>query len=278
MLALNRKQKKAALTVGHWLLNLPLLIIILLPLFYTLSISLMPAGDIYSNRLIPSEINLQNFNDALFKNPIPRFVLNSFIVSTAVMLGQMITCSMAAFAFSFLRFRGRKLLFVLVLATMMVPGEATIIANFLTISRWGWNDSYHALIVPYLTSAMGIFLLRQNYLTFAKELHEAAKLDGCSNFRFLCSIVIPLSRPALGALGAYTFLNTWNMYMWPLLVTNSAQYRTVQIGVSMLYDIDAQALGLMMAGVVIVTVPSLSIFVFMQKQLINGLMAGAVKG
>ena len=141
MLALNRKQKKAALTVGHWLLNLPLLIIILLPLFYTLSISLMPAGDIYSNRLIPSEINLQNFYDALFKNPIPRFVLNSFIVSTAVMLGQMVTCSMAAFAFSFLRFRGRNLLFVLVLATMMVPGEATIIANFLTISRWGWNDS-----------------------------------------------------------------------------------------------------------------------------------------
>lgn len=141
MLALNRKQKKAALTVGHWLLNLPLLIIMLLPLFYTLSLSLMPAGNIYSNRLIPSEISLQNFNDALFKNPIPRFVLNSFIVSTAVKLGQMVTCSMAAFAFSFLRFRGRKLLFVLVLATMMVPGEAAIIANFLTISRWGWNDS-----------------------------------------------------------------------------------------------------------------------------------------
>ncbi|MFA7113243.1 MAG: carbohydrate ABC transporter permease, partial [Sphaerochaeta sp.] len=143
---------------------------------------------------------------------------------------------------------------------------------------WGWLDSYRALVFPFLTSAMGIFLLRQYYLTFAKELYEAAKLDGCSNLRFLTSIVVPLSRPALGALGAYVFLNTWNQYMWPLLVTNSREYRTVQIGISMLYDIDAVSLGLMMAGVVIVIVPSLSIFVFMNKQLINGLMAGAVKG
>ncbi|NLG57059.1 MAG: carbohydrate ABC transporter permease, partial [Clostridiales bacterium] len=169
-------------------------------------------------------------------------------------------------------------LFILVLATMMVPGEATIIANYLTVSRWGWLDSFQALIIPYLTSAMGIFLMRQNYLTFSRELHEAAQLDGCNNPRFMASIVVPLSRPALGALGAYVFLNTWNQYMWPLLVTNSSSYRTVQIGISMLYDIDAESLGLMMAGVVIVIVPSLSIFIFMQKQLINGLMAGAVKG
>ena len=169
-------------------------------------------------------------------------------------------------------------MFILILATMMVPGEATIIANYLTISSWGWRDTYQALIMPFLTSAMGIFLLRQNYLTFAKELHEAARLDGCSNALFLASIVMPLSRPALGALGAYVFLHTWNQYMWPLLVTDTAAHRTVQIGISMLYDIDAEALGLMMAGVVIVIVPSLSIFIFMQKQLINGLMAGAVKG
>ena len=175
------------------------------------------------------------------------------------MLSQMITCSMAAFAFAFLDFKGKKVLFLCILATMMVPGEATIIANYLTVSRWGWLDSFYALIVPYMTSAMGIFLLRQNYLSYPKELQEASKLDGCSNWRFLISIVVPLSRPALGALGAYVFLNTWNQYMWPLLTTNSDSYRTVQIGISMLYDIDAESLGLMMAGVVIVIVPSLSI-------------------
>jgi sn-glycerol 3-phosphate transport system permease protein len=273
-------QKKRVIGAFNLLLNLPILLIILTPLIYTLLISVMPPSEIYKNVLIPSSIDFHNYVKA-FTNPaysFLNFIRNSFIVSTAVMLGQMFTCSLAAFAFAFLEFKGRKTLFILVLATMMVPGEATIIANYLTVSRWGWLDSYKVLIVPFLTSAMGIFLLRQNYLTFAKELHEAARLDGCSNLRFMASIVVPLSRPALGALGAYVFLHTWNQYMWPLLVTNSANYRTVQVGISMLYDTDAEALGLMMAGVVIVIVPSLSIFIFMQKQLINGLMAGAVKG
>ncbi|MGD9927430.1 MAG: carbohydrate ABC transporter permease [Sphaerochaeta sp.] len=268
------------LNIGRFAMNIPLMLVILVPLLYTISISVMPPDEIYGNHLIPTSINFTNYVQA-FTNPyynFPRMILNSFIVSTTVMLGQMVTCSLAAFAFSFLQFKGKKLLFIGVLATMMVPGEVTIIANYLTMAGWGWLDSYRALVFPFLTSAMGIFLLRQYYLTFAKELYEAAKLDGCSNMRFLTSIVVPLSRPALGALGAYVFLNTWNQYMWPLLVTNSRDYRTVQIGISMLYDIDAVSLGLMMAGVVIVIVPSLSIFVFMNKQLINGLMAGAVKG
>ncbi|WP_320130625.1 carbohydrate ABC transporter permease [uncultured Sphaerochaeta sp.] len=273
-------QRKRLQNAGRFVLNIPLMLIILVPLLYTLSISVMPADEIYSNHLFPTSVNFINYIQA-FVNPYYNFlrmIFNSFIVSTVVMLGQMATCSLAAFAFSFLEFKGKKILFICVLATMMVPGEVTIIANYLTMAQWGWLDTYQALIFPYLTSAMGIFLLRQYYLTFAKELYEAAKLDGCSNLRFLASIVLPLSRPALGALGAYVFLNTWNQYMWPLLVTNSRDYRTVQIGISMLYDIDAQSLGLMMAGVVIVIVPSLSIFVFMNKQLINGLMAGAVKG
>lgn len=273
-------QKRMLKNLGNFMLNIPVLILILMPLIYTLDISIMPTSQIYKNNLIPSVISFDNYVRA-FTNPsysFLGFIRNSFIVSTTVMIGQMITCSLAAFSFSFLDFKGKKFLFILVLATMMVPGEATIIANYLTVARWGWLDSYRVLIVPFLTSAMGVFLLRQNYLTFAKELHEAAKLDGCTNPRFMVSIVVPLSRPALGALGAYVFLNTWNQYMWPLLVTNSSQFRTVQIGISMLYDIDAESLGLMMAGVMIVIVPSLSIFIFMQKQLINGLMAGAVKG
>lgn len=278
---MNKTQRRRMLkNSGNLLLNLPILLIILVPLLYTLSISVMPAAEIYKNKLIPSRINLSNYVKA-FTDPSYSFltyIRNSFITATAVMLSQMVTCSMAAFAFVFLDFKGKKVLFLCILATMMVPGEATIIANYLTVSRWGWLDSFRALIVPYMTSAMGIFLLRQNYLSYPKELQEASKLDGCSNWRFLISIVVPLSRPALGALGAYVFLNTWNQYMWPLLTTNSDSYRTVQIGISMLYDIDAESLGLMMAGVVIVIVPSLSIFVFMNKQLINGLMAGAVKG
>jgi sn-glycerol 3-phosphate transport system permease protein len=185
---------------------------------------------------------------------------------------------MAAFSFSFLHFRGRNVVFMCILATMMVPWEATIISNYLTVSSWKWLDTYHVLILPYGCSAMGIFLMRQHYLTFAKSLHEAARLDGCNNWRFLATIVVPLSRPALGALGAYIFLQQWNNYLWPLLVTNSDNVRTVQIGVASMYDIDADKINLLMSAVIVCLVPSLSIFVFMQKNLINGLMAGAVKG
>ncbi len=266
--------------LGNLLLNLPILLIILVPLIYTLSISLVNPDQVYRTLLLPHSIQFGNYINA-FTSPSYSFLLyirNSFIVSTSVMLCQMVTASMAAFAFVFLQFKGRKILFLAVLATMMVPGEATIIANYLTVARWGWTNSLHVLIIPYMTSAMGIFLLRQSYLTFPRELKEAATIDGCGNWRFLVQIAVPLSRPALGALGAYVFLNTWNQYMWPLLTTDSNAYRTVQVGISMLYDIDAQSMGLMMAGVIIVIVPSLSIFVFMNKQLINGLMAGAVKG
>ncbi len=274
----HRKRKiKNAL---NFLLNVPILLIILVPLIYTLSISLVEPDQVYKTLLLPHSVQFGNYVNA-FTNPsynFLRYIINSFIVSTSVMVSQMITCSMAAFAFVFLEFRGKKILFLAVLATMMVPGEATIIANYLTVSGWGLKNSLFVLILPYMTSAMGIFLLRQSYMTFPKELKEASRIDGCGNWRFLVQITVPLSRPALGALGAYVFLNTWNQYMWPLLTTDSDTYRTVQVGISMLYDIDAQSMGLMMAGVIIVIVPSLSIFVFMNKQLINGLMAGAVKG
>lgn len=276
-ISLTTRHRNLLSTMLRLLMNLPLVALIILPLVYTFMMSGMPANELYS-RLIPTRMDFVSYLHVFSRTGIPKQILNSFVVAGAVTILQMTTCSMAAFAFSFLQFRGRNLVFMCILATMMVPWEATIIANYLTVSSWGWLDSYKAMILPYASSAMGIFLMRQNYLTFARELHEAAKLDGCNNWRFLFSIVVPLARPALGALGAYVFLLQWNQYLWPLLVTNSDRVRTAQIGISQLYDIDSEQIGLMMAGVVVVLLPSLSIFVFMQKQLINGLMAGAVKG
>lgn len=274
---LTRKQKTRLGKLGSILINIPFVLLIMVPLLYTFMMSVMPADELYS-RFWPSRMDFVSYVDVFTKTMIPRHILNSFIVAGSVTILQMMTCSMAAFSFSFLNFRGRQFVFMCILATMMVPWEATIISNYLTVSRWGWLNSYHVLILPYACGAMGVFLMRQNYLTFAKELHEAAKLDGCSNWRFLLTIVIPLARPSLGALGAYVFLQQWNNYLWPLLVTNSDVVRTVQIGVSQMYDIDSESIALMMAAVVVTLVPSLSIFVFMQKNLINGLMAGAVKG
>lgn len=275
--AMNRKRVRTACRV---ILNVVMALLILSPLLYAVSIAFMPSSELYSQalNLIPKNPTLQNFIQAVTTVPLFRFVLNSFGVSIAITLGQIVTCSLAAFAFSFLEFKGKGVLFMVVMATMMVPGEATIISNYLTVSSWGWLDSYYVLIIPYLTSATGIFMFRQFYSAFPISLYEAAKLDGCSNLRFISTILVPLTKPAIGAMAVYTFINSWNMYMWPLLVTGSQEKRTVQIGISMLNSVDAQSMTMMIAGVVIVIIPSLSIFVVGQKQLIRGMFSGAVKG
>ncbi len=261
-------------------LNVVVAFIILLPLLYALSIAFMPSSDLYTMdmNLIPKHPTLANFQSALQKVPLGRFILNSFLVAGLITLGQIISCSLAAFSFSFLDFKGKNVLFMLVMATMMVPGEATIISNYLTVSSWGWLNTYRVLIIPYLTSAMGIFLFRQFYKSFPISLYEAAKMDGCSNLRFIFTILIPLTKTAIGAMAVYTFINAWNMYMWPLLVTGNDSMRTVQIGISMLNSVDSQSITMMIAGVVLIIVPSISIFIIGQKQLIRGMFSGAVKG
>ena len=247
---------------------------------YAVSIAFMPSSDLYTMgmNLIPTHPTLDNFKEALTKVPLIRFVVNSFLVAGLITVGQVISCSLAAFSFSFLDFKGKNVLFMLVMATMMIPGEATIISNYLTVSSWGWLDSYQVLIIPYLTSAMGIFLFRQFYMSFPKALYEAAMLDGCSNIRFILTILMPLTKSGIGAMVVYTFINAWNMYMWPLLVNGSNEMRTVQIGISMLNSIDAQSITMMIAGVVMIIIPSISIFIIGQKQLIRGMFSGAVKG
>ncbi len=260
--------------------NIIVALIVLLPLLYAVSIAFMPSSELFTTdfNLLPSHPTWDNFSEALAKVPLMRFVLNSFLVAGLITLGQIISCSLAAFSFSFLDFKGKNLLFMLVMATMMVPGEATIISNYLTVSGWGWLDSYQVLIVPYLTSAMGIFLFRQFYLSFPISLYESAKIDGCRNLRFIVQILIPLTKSAIGAMAVYTFINAWNMYMWPLLVTGSDTMRTVQIGISMLDSVDSQSITMMIAGVVMIIVPSLLVFIVGQKQLIKGMFSGAVKG
>lgn len=260
--------------------NIIVVFIVLLPLLYAISVAFMPSSELFATELnlLPDNPTLDNFREAFTKIPIVRFVINSFLVAGLITLGQIISCSLAAFSFSFLEFKGKNLLFMLVMATMMIPGEATIISNYLTVSGWGWLDSYQVLIVPYLTSAMGIFLFRQFYLTFPVSLYESAKIDGCRNLRFIIQILIPLTKSAIGAMAVYTFINAWNMYMWPLLVTGSDKMRTVQIGIGMLDSVDSQSITLMIAGVVMIILPSLSVFIVGQKQLIRGMFSGAVKG
>ena len=163
------------------------------PLLYTISVAFMPSGELYkmAMKIVPKHPTLENFVEAFHKIPLVRFVLNSFLVAGSITLGQIVTCSLAAFAFSFLNFKGKNVLFMLVMATMMVPGEATIISNYLTVGSLGLLDTYIVLILPSLTSAMGIFLFRQFYMTFPVSLYESAKLDGCGNLRFIVKILMP---------------------------------------------------------------------------------------
>ena len=274
---LMKKRVRTALLIGA---NLVVGVFVLLPLLYAVSVAFMPSNELFTMQMniLPKHPTLENFVQAFQKVPLVRFVVNSFLVAGLITLGQIISCSLAAFSFSFLEFRGKEVLFMLVMATMMIPGEATILSNYLTVSSWGWLDSYQVLIVPYLTSAMGIFLFRQFYKSFPLSLYESAKIDGCTNLRFIVRILIPLTKSAIGAMAVYTFINAWNMYMWPLLVTGSNQMRTVQIGISMLNSVDAQSITLMIAGVVMIIIPSISIFIVGQKQLIRGMFSGAVKG
>lgn len=277
LVALRRRRIRTGVLI---VLNVIMALFILFPLLYAVSVSLMPGEELFTMEmnLLPKHPDFGNYIRAWTQVPLLRFVLNSFIVAGCITLGQIITCSLAAFAFSFLNFKGKNVLFMLVMATMMVPGEATIISNYLTVSSLGILDTYLVLILPSLTSAMGIFLFRQFYMTFPMSLYESAKLDGCSNLRFIVSILLPLTKSAIGAMSVYTFINAWNMYMWPLLVTGSQEMRTVQIGISMLDNTDAQSVTLMMAGVVSVIIPSMVIFIAGQKQLIKGMFSGAVKG
>ena len=270
------KRNRVLLTV----INIIVCVVLISPLLYALSLSFMSQGEIsqYPPRLLPSRVTLDNYNEALNAVPLFRFILNSFVVSILVTIGQVITSSLAAYAFAFYDFKYKKLLFLMVLSTMMIPAETTIISNFLTVSSWGWNDSLQVLIVPFLTSAMGIFLIRQFYLTLPKELSEAAKIDGCGNIKFLMKILIPISKPAIASLSIYTFIGTWNQYLWPLLTINNGKNRTVQIGISMLQFAEGSNYGVVLAGAILILIPSILVFIVGQKSLVQGMTAGSVKG
>lgn len=250
------------------------------PVLYALSISLMPENFIasYPPKVWPSQATLDNYIKAFATAPILRFVLNSTVVAIFIVLMQIFTSSLAAYAFVFFRFAGQKIIFIAILATMMIPGEAIIISNYLTVASLSLLDSYPGLILPYCASAMGVFLMRQQFLTVPKEFREAAIMDGCSEMRFFWYILMPVSMPAVSALAIYGFINTWNQYLWPLLITNSSNMRTVQIGISMLSFSDGLSYGLIMAGFILILIPSVLIFVLGQQQMVRGLMAGSVKG
>lgn len=274
------KQNPVTVAASYALLT-ALAFVMLFPLLYAISGSLMTAREIstYPPAFLPSQLRLNNFVDVLNALPIPRQYLNSLIVAACVMAGQLVTSILSAYAFAFLRMPMRNLIFGIFLATLMVPWEAIIIPNYLTMAQYHLINSYPALILPFLAVGFGTFLLRQFFLSFPKDLYEAALLDGSSHLRFLWSILLPLSRPALAALAIWSFLSAWNQFLWPLLVINRDEMQTLQIGISRLQDVEAgTAPNFILAGTVLALVPTLLLIYFGQRHIVRGLTAGALRG
>ena len=254
--------------------------VILFPLYMTVVDSLQPVSKLlsYPPEFWPRNPVWSNYRAAMTDIPMRRYLLNSLIMATIITGAQVTTSALAAYAFAFMRFPFRSLLFFLFLSTMMVPWEASIIPNFETIQRLDWLDTYQGLTAPFLATAFGTFLLRQHFLTLPAELKDAADVDGYGHLRFLLFVVIPLSRAAIATLAVFAFIQAWNQYLWPLLVTNDPNMRTVQIGIAALQEEQVQRTNVVLAGTVIALLPMLVLVIAFQRFLVRGLTAGAVKG
>jgi ABC-type glycerol-3-phosphate transport system permease component len=266
-------------SIAYTLLTLTA-IALLFPLIFALSLALQ--GETVAPTLLPRD--LTNLDWAVFgtvfeRQPVMlRWIANSFIVSSVVTVGVLVTSSLLAYALAYLEFPGKGLMLFFALGTLMVPFEATLIPNYLFVSQLGWRDTYQGLIVPFLASGFGVFLLRQYFLTLPRELYDAAMVDGCTRLHYLWAILVPLSRPALATLAVYTFLSTWNQFYWPLLITNSTEWRTTQVGITVFRDFEFAVFNIQMAATLIVMLPTLILLVLGQRQLVRGLTAGALKG
>jgi sn-glycerol 3-phosphate transport system permease protein len=233
---------------------------------------------VLQNPLVPTAVTFDVLANAWTEGRLGRYLLNSFVVALIVTLAQLATSLLAAYAFAFLEFPGKRVVFVVFVATLLVPLEATLVVNLDTVDSLGWLNTYQGLAAPFLATAFGIFLLRQVFLTLPRDLRDAARIDGVGHVGFLRHIAVPLVRPTLGALALFSFLGTWNQYLWPNLVINEADMNTVQSGLRLLSRSTLSEPNLVMAGTVIAAVPIfVALFIF-QRQLVRGLTAGAVKG
>jgi len=209
--------------------------IMLLPFFWMVMTSLKEESEVLRMppQWIPKDWQWHNYLRAWNVAPFGRYFFNSFVIAITTTIGEVVTCILAAYAFAKMRFFGKNVIFAILLGTLMIPGEMLLIPNYVTITRLGWYNRYEALIIPWLASVFGIFLLRQFFRSIPDELQDAARIDGCSRIRFLWQIVAPLSKPAIMTVALLKFLGSWNAFLWVLIMTSSESMRTVPVGLSL---------------------------------------------
>jgi multiple sugar transport system permease protein len=254
---------------------------VMMPYLWMISTSLKDKRELftYPPTWIPHVFRLQNYVDAWNAAPFGRYFLNSLFVAVAVTLGQLITCSLAAFAFARMNFKGKNFMFALFLSTTMISTQVTLVPSYLVLKNLDWLDTYQGLIVPFLASAFGVFMLRQQFMTLPRDLEDAAKLDGCGRLRFLWEIALPLSKPVLASQALFAFMGNWNSYLWPLIVTTSKNMRTLQIGLRYFVSQEGGTQwGLFMAATVFVSLPVVIFYFIVQKSFVEGIAATGLKG
>ncbi len=279
---LGRKRSMQFGNIGAWLILAAGGVIMMLPFVWMLSASVKGLDEIYTfpPRFIPQRILWSNYTQAWRMLPFGTFFLNSGLVAVGVVLGQLFTCSLAGYAFARLRFPGRDRIFLLYLSTMMIPFAVIMIPLYVQMRAMGWIDTLWPLIVPAIFTPWGTFLMRQFMLTLPRELEDAARIDGCSFFRLYRSIILPLVKPALATLGIFTFLASWNNFLWPLIVISSVSNKTLPLGLVMFRTrLPMQTpWQLVMAASTFAIIPVLIIFILGQKYYVRGIVTSGIKG
>lgn len=247
------------------------------PFLWMLSTSLKPAAEINTIGL-PAHPTFANYATIADAFPIWRILLNSIIVAVVITLAQLLFSAMAAFAFARIPFRGSGLLFVVYLATLMIPAQVTITPLFILMTGLGWVNTYQGLILPGAFSAFGVFLLRQSFLSFPREYEEAANLDGASYWTVFLRLVLPLSGPALATLTVLSFMSAWNSFLWPLFVTRDADIMTLPVALATLQGRWTTQWNLVMAGAVLAVLPIITLYLCAQRYFVQGLTSGGLKG
>lgn len=274
----SRWRARAVLT-ARYLLLVVVAGVVLFPVYAAVMVAQKPFGELGDlGVLIPDRLDAGSVPDAVTDAGMGRYLVNSFVVSTAITLGQVVTSVLAAYALAFVDFAGRRVAVAFLAVSLLVPVEVTVVVNFETVQRLGGVDTYWALIVPFVAFPLGTFLLRQAFRGIPRDLRDAAMVDGYRHLAFLRSVALPLVRSTVAALALFSFLLAWNQYLWPLLVTNRDDRRTVQIGLEQLSGTIGPDLNVIMAATLIAALPILVLLVLFERQIVEGLTAGSVKG
>lgn len=253
-------------------------IIMLVPVFWMASTSFKTLAEIFLPNWIPNPFTLENYQVVLERIPIFRMLFNSFFVSIMSTFGQLLTATLAGYAFARIRFWGKNVIFMLFLGTMMIPSTVIMIPLYLIIDTFGLINTYSGLIVPSLVSVFAIFMLRQFFSTIPKELDESAYIDGASRLRVLFEIIAPLSKPAYGALFIFSFMGVWNEFLWPLLITTGESMRPIQVGVAYFQLGHTMDFGATMAASFIASAPILIVFLIANRTFVQGITMSGIKG